>query len=110
MKIKALFSLLFPFRFAVSAFAQNNYSVKGVVGDSVEHVKLGTTSVTVLQAKDSVLVKFVYAESDGSFSVTRLTAGKFILLVSYPDYADYTEVFDLDPGLTRDDPRRGTST
>jgi hypothetical protein len=96
MKLTVLFFLLL-FVFSVSAFAQNSYSVKGVIADSVERVKLGTASVAVLQAKDSVLVNFAYAGRDGSFSVTGLTAGKFILLVTYPDYADYTEEFSLDP-------------
>jgi len=90
--------LLFIFfaLFAVSTFAQNSYTIKGVIADSVEHVKLGTASVAVLQAKDSVLVKFTYVEKDGSFAVSGLQKGKFILLVSYPDYADYTEEFGLD--------------
>ena len=63
--------LLF-FLFAVSAFAQNRYAIKGVIADSVEHVKLNTSSVAVLQAKDSILVKFTYSENDGSFAVNGL--------------------------------------
>ncbi len=96
MKLTVLFCLFFLL-FSVLAFAQSSSSVKGVIGDSVEHVKLGTASVAVLQAKDSVLVKFVYAASDGSFLIPGIPAGKFILLVSYPDYADYTEEFSSDP-------------
>lgn len=95
MKPKILLFLFFAL-FAVSAFAQNSYTIKGVIADSVEHVKLGTASVAVLQAKDSVLMKFTYAEKDGSFAISGLKKGKFILLVSYPEYADYTEEFGLD--------------
>jgi hypothetical protein len=87
---------LLLFLFAVSAYAQNSYTIKGIIADSVEHVKLRTSSVAVLQAKDSILVKFAYAENDGSFAVNGLRKGKYILLVSYPDYADYTEEFSLD--------------
>jgi len=86
----------FVFIFYGAATAQAGYTVKGVIADSVEHVKLGTSSVAVLQAKDSILVKFTYATGDGSFSMSGLKKGKFILLVSYPDYADYTEEFSLD--------------
>ncbi len=87
MKITILPCLLFLL-FAVSAFAQNDHTIKGVIADSVEHVKLRTSSVAVLRAKDSILVKFAYAESDGSFAIAGLKKGKFILLVSYPDYED----------------------
>ncbi|MBS1532294.1 MAG: outer membrane beta-barrel protein [Bacteroidetes bacterium] len=81
---------------SAGAFAQNNYSAKGVAADSVEHVKLGNTSIVVLQAKDSILVKYTRAAADGSFDITGLSKGKYILLASYPDYADYTESFSLD--------------
>src|ERR1700761_5582420 len=88
---------LFILLFCVGATAQNNHSVKGIVVDSVEHIKLGNTSVAVLRAKDSILINFTYAAKDGSFSIGGLGKGKFILLVSYPDYADYAEPFALDP-------------
>jgi len=80
----------------VSVFAQNNYAVKGIAADSVEHVKLYNTSISVLNAKDSTLVNFTRAAEDGTFSIKNLHKGKFILLVAYPDYADYVENFSLD--------------
>ena len=36
------------------------------------------------------------AAEDGSFSIKGLNPGKFILLMSYPGYADYVEHFTLD--------------
>ena len=70
--------------------------VKGVSVDTVEHVKLVNTSIAVLNAKDSTLVSFTRAAEDGSFSIKSLIPGKFILLMSYPGYADYVEHFTLD--------------
>ena len=81
--------------FALGASAQNGYSVKGTIGDSVEKVKLVTSAVTILQAKDSILVKFGYTKADGSFMLDGLPGGKYILMVAYPDYADYVEQFSL---------------
>src|SRR3984885_5771502 len=81
---------------ALGTLAQNGYSVKGTIADSVEKGKLGTSAVTILHAKDSVLVKFGYAKADGTFMLDGLRKGKYILLVSYPDYADYVESFSLD--------------
>ena len=92
MKHPILLSLFF-FLFSATVFAQNNYSIKGVIADSVEHVNLGNTSVAVLEAKDSILVKFTLAADNGTFNITGLGKGKFILLVAYPDYADYTEQY-----------------
>ena len=102
MKPVILLYLIF-FLSAASVYAQNSYSVKGVIADSVEHVKLGTTAVAVLQAKDSILVKFGYAKADGAFALDGLRKGKFILLLAYPDYADYVEQFSLDSANTSHD-------
>lgn len=90
------FICLFFLLFSASAFAQKNYSVRGVIADSVEHLKLHNSSVVILQAKDSILVKFARAKEDGSFSITGLSKGKFILLATYPEYADYVATFNLD--------------
>ena len=78
-----------------SLFAQTGYSVKGVVTDTTAKVKLANTSITVLNSKDSTLVKFGRTAADGSFSLN-LAKGKFILLVAYPEYADYVAKFELD--------------
>ncbi len=80
----------------VPLFAQNNYSINGAAADSVANVKLRNTSVVILNAKDSILIKFTRAVQNGSFNVGNLSKGKFILLVSYPGYADYVEHFSLD--------------
>ncbi|HVV54628.1 MAG TPA: TonB-dependent receptor [Mucilaginibacter sp.] len=87
---------LFISLFASPALAQNKYSVKGIIADSIENARLGNSSVTVLEAKDSILVTYTRAAANGSFLINGLNKGKYILLVSYPDYADYVERFGLD--------------
>jgi len=93
------FLLLFTFRLA----AQNTYSVKGVVADTAVKAKLLNTAVSVLNSKDSTLVTFTRAAKDGSFSIGNLHKGNFILLVTYPGYADYVEQFALDSVKTMHD-------
>lgn len=95
MRLSLIICLTFLL-FSVSAFAQTSYSVKGVIADSVEHVKLHNSSIAILQARDSILVKFTRAGEDGSFSLSGLGKGKFILLAAYPNYADYVTTFSLD--------------
>ncbi len=87
---------LFLVLFSKIALAQSNYAIKGIVADSVEKVKLQNSSIAVLEAKDSLLVKYTRAAEDGTFSIAGLTRGNYILLVSYPEYADYTRTFSLD--------------
>ncbi len=88
---------------SLSAFAQSPYSIKGSVVDTTTNVKLVNTAISLLNAKDSTLVKHTRALSDGTFSMTNLPKGKFILLVTYHGYADYVEQFTLDSvNRTRD--------
>jgi hypothetical protein len=95
MKLTILL-LTFSLFFALRLSAQNTYSVKGTAADTTAKARLANTTVSVLNAKDSTLVKFTRATKDGSFAILNLHKGKFILLVTYPEYADYVEQFSLD--------------
>lgn len=95
MKHKILVLILF-FISSVSVFAQNQYEIKGLVTDTAASYKMVNSTIALLKAKDSTLVKFTRATADGSFSLSNLSPGKFILLLSYPGYADYVEDFQLD--------------
>jgi hypothetical protein len=82
--------------FALTGYAQSNYSVKGSAIDTAEKKTLHNATVMVLNAKDSILNKFTRVNADGTFAINNLSAGKFVLVMSYPGYADYTEDFTLD--------------
>ncbi|RKR82533.1 outer membrane receptor protein involved in Fe transport [Mucilaginibacter gracilis] len=88
--------LLALFLCSFSSFSQSMYGVKGAVSDSASASKLANTTICVLNAKDSTLVKFTRAEANGHFAINNLSKGKFLLMVTYPDYADYVEFFTLD--------------
>lgn len=79
----------------ISASAQNAFSVKGSVQDTASNVPLLNSSIVILNSLDSTLVRYTRAGKDGTFSIDGLKEGNFILLVSYPDYADYAERFSL---------------
>lgn len=95
MKLTTLFFTLLLLLPAI-LFAQNIYTAKGAAIDNVDNVKLFNTSIAVLDAKDSTIVNFTRTAQDGSFNIKGLYKGKFILLMSYPNYADYVEHFGLD--------------
>ncbi|UEG53606.1 outer membrane beta-barrel family protein [Mucilaginibacter daejeonensis] len=98
--MRYLFTTLFLCLFSTFLFAQNNYAVKGSVVDTASNAKLTNATVMVLNAKDSTLRKFARAGANGVFNIGPLNTGKFILLVTYPKYADYVEDFTLDSAHT----------
>lgn len=79
-----------------TTYAQSIYSIKGSAVDTAEKRMLHNTTIMVLNAKDSTLRKFTRAKADGTFDIDNLVAGKFLLMMSYPGYADYSESFALD--------------
>jgi hypothetical protein len=85
--------------FSLTGYSQSNYFIKGSAIDTAEKRPLPNTTIMVLNAKDSVLRKFTRAAEDGSFVINNLEKGKFVMVVSNPGYADYTEGFTLDESV-----------
>src|SRR5690606_31103038 len=79
-----------------SSHAQNGFLIKGTVIDTASNIKLSNTTISILHARDSMLYKFTRADQMGNFKLEGLEKGKYILLVTYPKYADYVENFTLD--------------
>jgi len=82
------------FMAASGAFGQHAI-IKGSVADTSSKENLSNAVISILRAKDSVLYKFTRSNAQGKFSIGNLPAGKFILLVTYPKYADYVEQLEL---------------
>ncbi|MEO3407025.1 TonB-dependent receptor [Mucilaginibacter sp. CAU 1740] len=99
MKITFIGLILLCLGFTTS-FAQTTYSVKGKVVDTVANSNLINASVSVIAAKDSILQKFTRVKDDGTFTINNLNKGKFILVATYPGYADFVERFTLDSAHT----------
>lgn len=89
----AFFTLLF---FSIGVFAQETYSVKGAIIDDALGISLGNSVISILNSKDSTLVNFARTAKDGSFSISNLSSGDFIIMASYPKYTDFVERFTLD--------------
>ncbi|MGY4383592.1 hypothetical protein ACVWYN_000611 [Pedobacter sp. UYP24] len=94
--MKTLSLFLLSFLVSTCIFAQNPYAIKGTVTDTAATYKMVNSAVTIINQKDSTLVGFTRANAEGIFSLPNLKAGKFILLITYPGYADYAEEFALD--------------
>ncbi|NQX54809.1 TonB-dependent receptor [Pedobacter panaciterrae] len=81
--------------FTVPTAAQNSFAVKGLVIDTTTLVKIHEATVIVLDDQDSILQNFTYSNK-GAFELNNLRPGKFLIMVTYPDYADFAEHFTLD--------------
>lgn len=92
---KTFLTLIALLAFFVFAKAQNN-SVKGFIVDLSSNAKLHNATVSVLNAKDSTLYRFTRAAQNGSFNFENIKKGDFILLVTYPEYADFVNKFSID--------------
>jgi hypothetical protein len=77
---------------ALTTLGQSTYSIKGTTADTLGKTKL-TTTVTVLNAKDSILQTFTHAAADGSFNLPIDKPGTYLLWVTFPGYASYEEKF-----------------
>lgn len=91
--IKYLFS--FGILFLPLLLSAQNSSVKGVLSDSTINQKIAKASISILNKSDSVLVKYTRSDVDGSFKIDNLPAGDYILLITYPKYGDFVDIFSL---------------
>lgn len=91
---KLCLSLLFLLFISFRLCAQNPV-IKGQVIDSSEKKNLVNSSISILRKSDSVLVAFARSDKSGNFSIKPLAPSPYIILVSYPRYADYIETMDL---------------
>jgi hypothetical protein len=79
-----------------------NATIKGTVIDTAEKTNLYQTVITVLRKDDSTLVKFTRADKDGKFIIKNIPPGKFIVITSFPTYADFADEYTLNGDTTID--------
>lgn len=66
-----------------------------MVIDTASSARIDKATIVVLNAKDSILQKFSYS-NNGLFEINNLSPGKFLIMITYPDYADFVEHFTID--------------
>nr|WP_294995737.1 TonB-dependent receptor [uncultured Sediminibacterium sp.] len=96
MRKLTAFLLLLCFMATKKAFTQNS-SLKGTVVDTTNKVILKDAVITLLDRKDSSLVKFTRAISDGSFIMKDIVPGRYIVMISYPGYVEMMDTLLLKP-------------
>ncbi|WP_400262196.1 carboxypeptidase-like regulatory domain-containing protein [Sphingobacterium sp. SG20118] len=88
---KFYWSILILCSFILTNSAHAQTKVAGEIVDSKDGGKLGKAAVVLLNAKDSVLVKFVRTKENGTFNFPQIDTGTYKFIVSFPQYADYVK-------------------
>ncbi|MCU0381073.1 MAG: TonB-dependent receptor family protein [Chitinophagaceae bacterium] len=73
-------------------------TLRGQITDSVNRKNLYNSSIAVLRQSDSVLVRFTRTNPDGRFSLVLPDTGLFLLSVSHPGFAAYSDAVNLSQG------------
>jgi hypothetical protein len=70
-------------------------AVKGKIIDTLEKKSLQNAVVSLLNRTDSSLYKFTRTNKDGAFYMGNVKPGNYVLLVTYPKFADYADYIDI---------------
>jgi hypothetical protein len=89
------------FYISVTALSQK-VSIKGTITDTSEKKNLANAVITLLTKKDSILVKYTRSNVDGHFTFSQMDSGNYILWITYPKFADYTDALHLQPATPID--------
>jgi hypothetical protein len=89
MKRISLFILLLFFVVSSSS-AQKN--IVGKVIDTFNNEALEYATITILRSSDSVLLGYTHSNKEGNFSLKVADEKKYLLLITYPEFADYIDV------------------
>jgi hypothetical protein len=86
-KIILVFAIL---TISVSVYSQKA-NLTGNVNDEGTKMPIVNSVVALLTPKDSILYKFTRSDKEGKFDFKNIKTGKFILMTSHNQYADYVD-------------------
>jgi len=101
--IAMIVAVFLPFYYAISQSAPPpkppRAFVKGTVSDSTEKKNLSGGSVLILQKADSIIIRHTRTDKSGNFQLKDIPPGHYLLLVTYPSYADYVDDLEIKDSL-----------
>src|SRR5262245_49930640 len=93
-----LLGLLLFVRLQSFAQAEHSPAVRGRLSDTLNKSFLQFGSVSLIRANDSMLVRFTPTDSLGNFYLQADSPGRYILMATYPGFADYIDRINLKKG------------
>ncbi|MES2332894.1 MAG: outer membrane beta-barrel protein [Bacteroidota bacterium] len=82
------------FFFSIASSGQTT-PVKGTIMDTLSKTAMHNAVVYLKNPKDSSLVKYTRADAKGVFELGSITEGRYIMVVSYPNYVDWIDSVDI---------------
>ena len=79
----------------ITAVSAQNLAVKGTVIDTAENKNVTHAVISLLQKKDSTLSHFTRTDAAGKFRITGVVPGKYVVLVTFPRFADYADEIEV---------------
>lgn len=101
MRPRLSFILLLLILASHSSFAQTTI-IKGKIQDTLNNMYLPHAAVTLMHASDSVMETFCRSKDDGSFELRAANGDKYLLMITYPGFADYIDIVTVKDGKTKD--------
>jgi hypothetical protein len=92
--MKTAFILTILIFSSISIFSQN-FSISGQVADSANKKPLGKANVFLTHQPDQ-RIKGIIADNNGKFRIDNITAGKYLLTVSFIGYKSYKRNIEID--------------
>jgi len=80
----------------IGAYSQG--SLKGSIRDTLEKRDLQHAVISLLHKKDSTLYKFTRTDKSGRFHISSIDTGTYLMLVTYPKFADYADEVQIGTG------------
>jgi hypothetical protein len=69
--------------------------ISGTIADSSEKQNLHFAAISLLRKSDSTLITFTRSNQQGKFLLSNVDTGKYLMLVTYPRFADYLEQIEI---------------
>ncbi len=83
--------LLFCLLLSALLIDAQQHFIKGSIIDSSESRNLELAVVSLLKKSDTTLINFTRSDKDGKFIFPKTDTGSYLLLISYPKFADFME-------------------
>ena len=94
--MKHFFSLLLLMSSAISSFAQNSGKITGSIKDGGNQKIIDASSISLLKAADSSLIKSSVTDKDGNFTFENVKEGVYLLLASSIGHSNvYSQVITI---------------
>lgn len=74
---------------SLTFFGYSQSKISGTVVDENDNLKLKYATVMLLNSSDSLLLGYTRTDADGQFSLNRPSSDDILVVISYPQYADF---------------------